>query len=146
MDPRKPKQMNAENNDFYCRLRQYQGLKQGKYSVKARKTVYTPFCLGVRFNEIEMPVAAASTQQGQGGAGDKGSPQQVNEVRQQLDKNQTISKCSRIPENHIPFSQIFSIKTVRAWEFLYTNCSIPKPVDRLHIRASQFPKQYGSPP
>ena len=48
MDPSKSK-INTENNDFYCRLRMYQGLKQGKYSVKQRKTVYIPFCLGVRF-------------------------------------------------------------------------------------------------
>ena len=66
IDPRKSK-INAENNDFYCRLRRYQGLKQGKYSVKARKTVYTPFCLGVRFNEIEMPTTGPAS-------GEKQSP------------------------------------------------------------------------
>ncbi len=30
-------------NVFYCRLRLYNGLKQGRFSVKDRKTVYNPF-------------------------------------------------------------------------------------------------------
>ena len=36
-------------NNFYCRLRLYNGLKQGRFSVKERKTIYNPFKLGVCF-------------------------------------------------------------------------------------------------
>ena len=73
MDPRKSK-INGESNDFYCRLRRYQGLKQGKYSVKARKTVYTPFCLGVRFNEITGAGESGGGGGGGGGTTQKDSP------------------------------------------------------------------------
>ena len=79
IDPRKSK-INAENNDFYCRLRRYQGLKQGKYSVKARKTVYTSFCLGVRFNEIEMPTSGPASGEKQSPPTAAGDVLNVNEV------------------------------------------------------------------
>ena len=34
---------------FYCRLRLYNGLKQGRFSVKERRTTYNPFKLAVCF-------------------------------------------------------------------------------------------------
>ena len=36
-------------NTFFCRLRLYNGLSQGTYSVRTRKTKYSPFKLIVCF-------------------------------------------------------------------------------------------------
>ena len=43
---------NDQGGNFFCRLRMYNSLKQGKFSVRARKTMYTPFKLRVDFREI----------------------------------------------------------------------------------------------
>ena len=37
------------SQNFYCRLRMYNGLKGGRFSVKERKTIYNPFKLAVCF-------------------------------------------------------------------------------------------------
>ncbi|GBM95439.1 Period circadian protein [Araneus ventricosus] len=39
-------------NTFFCRLRLYQGLKQGYYSVSDRKTEYKPFKITLHINEL----------------------------------------------------------------------------------------------
>ena len=54
-------------SNFYCRLRMYNSLRQGKFNVRARKTSYTPFKLRVDFREIGGCLAAA------GGSSDEGS-------------------------------------------------------------------------
>jgi hypothetical protein len=56
--------------NFYCRLRMYNSLKQGKFSVRARKTVYTPFKLRVDFREIG---ACTASSLGGGHSSDEGS-------------------------------------------------------------------------
>jgi hypothetical protein len=43
------RQERAGCSTFYCRLRMYNGLKQGKFSIRARKTIYNPVKLGVYF-------------------------------------------------------------------------------------------------
>ena len=40
------------SHSFFCRLRMYNSLKQGKFSVRNQNTVYTPFKLRVDFREI----------------------------------------------------------------------------------------------
>lgn len=55
--------------NFFCRLRMYNSLKQGKFSIRARKTVYTPFKLRVDFREI----GAACSGAGSLGGSDEGS-------------------------------------------------------------------------
>lgn len=42
----------AAGHSFFCRLRTYNSLKKGKYSVRNQKTIYTPFKLRVDFREI----------------------------------------------------------------------------------------------
>ena len=39
-------------HSFFCRLRTYNSLKKGNYSVRNQKTIYTPFKLRVDFREI----------------------------------------------------------------------------------------------
>jgi hypothetical protein len=40
-------------NTFYCRLRLYNGLRQGKYSIRERTTTYNPFKLAVCFKVFQ---------------------------------------------------------------------------------------------
>lgn len=40
------------SHSFFCRLRMYNSLKQGKFSVRNQNTTYTPFKLRVDFREI----------------------------------------------------------------------------------------------
>lgn len=42
----------SRGNGFFCRMRKYNGLKSGFFSVKERKTVYLPFKLSVCFREL----------------------------------------------------------------------------------------------
>ena len=58
---------NGDGGNFYCRLRMYNSLRQGKFNVRARKTSYTPFKLRVDFREIGGCLAAAV------GSSDEGS-------------------------------------------------------------------------
>ena len=52
----KPNLMNPgsgrRTNTFYCRLRMYNSLRQGKFSVRERKTIYNPFKLAVCFKVL----------------------------------------------------------------------------------------------
>ncbi len=50
LDPSKNKEnLGNSGSNIFCRLRMYNGLKAGKFSVKDRKTVYQAFKLGVYF-------------------------------------------------------------------------------------------------
>ena len=58
-------------HSFFCRLRTYNSLKKGKFSVRNQKTIYTPFKLRVDFREIgactgESEVGSRSPKSGSG--------------------------------------------------------------------------------
>ena len=56
-----------DGENFYCRLRMYNSLKQGKFNVRGRKTVHSPFKLRVDFREIGVLPSVG------GGSSDEGS-------------------------------------------------------------------------